>query len=85
MPEDMEGTSVYVFGGEPQGEPHRSLHIQGHRGAGRQPCYESHAGKELKDMGYEGGLWKKQDVVGIKAPVFSMSKLTGVDWHLGQR
>ena len=40
-------------------------------------------GKTLKEMGYEGGLWKRQKIVGIKAPVFSMSKLTGVDWYLG--
>jgi len=41
------------------------------------------AGISLKEQGYEGGLWKKQKLVGIKAPVFSMSKLTGVDSYLG--
>jgi carbamoyl-phosphate synthase large subunit len=40
-------------------------------------------GKKLKDMGYQGGLWKRQKIVAIKAPVFSMSKLIGVDWYLG--
>ena len=40
-------------------------------------------GHTLADQGYEGGLWPKQDLVGIKAPVFSMAKLVGVDWHLG--
>ena len=40
-------------------------------------------GKNLKKLGYQGGLWKRQGIVGIKAPVFSMSKLTGVDWYLG--
>ncbi len=40
-------------------------------------------GKSLEEMGYSGGLWKRQKVVAIKAPVFSMSKLTGVDWYLG--
>jgi carbamoyl-phosphate synthase large subunit len=40
-------------------------------------------GKKLKDEGYEGGLWKKQDLVAVKAPVFSMAKLTGVDTYLG--
>ena len=29
------------------------------------------------------GLWKRQELVGIKAPVFSMSKLAGVDTYLG--
>ena len=41
------------------------------------------AGISLKEQGYEGGLLKKQKLVGIKAPVFSMSKLTGVDSYLG--
>jgi len=41
------------------------------------------AGISLTDQGYEGGLWKRQKLVGIKAPVFSMSKLTGVDSYLG--
>jgi carbamoyl-phosphate synthase large subunit len=41
------------------------------------------AGISLKEQGYEGGLWKRQKLIGIKAPVFSMSKLTGVDSYLG--
>ncbi len=40
-------------------------------------------GEALKDQGYPGGLWPEQDLVGVKAPVFSMAKLVGVDWHLG--
>ena len=40
-------------------------------------------GRKLKDLGYEGGLWKRQKLVAVKAPVFSMSKLTGVDTYLG--
>ena len=42
-------------------------------------------GESLAEQGYEGGLWPKRDLVGIKAPVFSMAKLVGVDWHLGRR
>jgi len=41
------------------------------------------AGISLKEQGYEGGLWKRQKLVAIKAPVFSMSKLPGVDSYLG--
>ncbi len=41
------------------------------------------AGISLKEQGYKGGLWKRQRLVGIKAPVFSMSKLIGVDNYLG--
>jgi carbamoyl-phosphate synthase large subunit len=41
------------------------------------------AGISLAEQGYNGGLGKKQKLVGIKAPVFSMSKLIGVDNYLG--
>jgi len=40
-------------------------------------------GQTLKQQGYQGGLWPVRKLVAIKAPVFSMSKLTGVDTHLG--
>lgn len=40
-------------------------------------------GKSLKEQGYETGLWPRQELIGIKAPVFSMSKLLGVDTYLG--
>ena len=40
-------------------------------------------GKSLKEQGYNTGLWPRQKLVGIKAPVFSMSKLVGVDTYLG--
>ena len=40
-------------------------------------------GKTLEEQGYTGGLWKKQGLVAVKAPVFSMNKLVGVDSYLG--
>ena len=40
-------------------------------------------GRSLADLGYAPGLWPARDLVAIKAPVFSMSKLTGVDTYLG--
>jgi carbamoyl-phosphate synthase large subunit len=40
-------------------------------------------GQTLKQQGYFTGLWPKQRLIAIKAPVFSMSKLTGVDTYLG--
>ena len=40
-------------------------------------------GKSLKEQGYSTGLCQRQELVAIKAPVFSMSKLVGVDTHLG--
>ena len=40
-------------------------------------------GYTLAGEGYPTGLWPRQGLVGVKAPVFSMAKLVGVDWHLG--
>jgi len=40
-------------------------------------------GVSLKEQGYKTGLWPEQPLTGIKAPVFSMSKLLGVDTYLG--
>ena len=40
-------------------------------------------GYTLAEEGYPTGLWPRQGLVGVKAPVFSMAKLVGVDWHLG--
>ena len=40
-------------------------------------------GKTLEELGYKGGLWKRRKIVAVKAPVFSMSKLAGVDTYLG--
>jgi carbamoyl-phosphate synthase large subunit len=40
-------------------------------------------GRSLAAQGYDGGLWPRQPLVAVKAPVFSMAKLRGVDVHLG--
>ncbi len=40
-------------------------------------------GKTLADQGYEGGLWPRQPLFAVKAPVFSMAKLRGVEVNLG--
>jgi carbamoyl-phosphate synthase large subunit len=40
-------------------------------------------GRTLKEAGYPSGLWPERDLVAVKAPVFSMSKLVGVDTYLG--
>jgi carbamoyl-phosphate synthase large subunit len=40
-------------------------------------------GKTLREQGFEGGLWPRQPLVAVKAPVFSMAKLRGVEVHLG--
>jgi carbamoyl-phosphate synthase large subunit len=40
-------------------------------------------GQSLADQGYDGGLWPRRKLFAVKAPVFSMSKLIGVDTYLG--
>jgi carbamoyl-phosphate synthase large subunit len=40
-------------------------------------------GMSLSEQGYSTGLWPRQKLVAVKAPVFSMSKLVGVDTYLG--
>ncbi|MEE8353113.1 MAG: carbamoyl phosphate synthase large subunit, partial [Dehalococcoidales bacterium] len=40
-------------------------------------------GQSLAKQGYQTGLFPKRRLFGIKAPVFSMSKLAGVDTYLG--
>jgi carbamoyl-phosphate synthase large subunit len=40
-------------------------------------------GRSIASQGFPEGLWPERDLVAIKAPVFSMSKLIGVDTHLG--
>jgi carbamoyl-phosphate synthase large subunit len=40
-------------------------------------------GQSLKQQGYAPGLWPRQPLVAVKAPVFSMAKLSGVDTYLG--
>jgi len=40
-------------------------------------------GRTIASQGWPDGLWPERNLVAIKAPVFSMSKLTGVDTYLG--
>jgi carbamoyl-phosphate synthase large subunit len=40
-------------------------------------------GQSLLSQGYRSGLWRKPDLVAVKAPVFSMAKLMDVDTYLG--
>ena len=40
-------------------------------------------GETLQTLGYPAGLWPKQPLVAVKAPVFSTAKLQGVDVLLG--
>ena len=40
-------------------------------------------GESLSEQGYSSGLWPAAPLFAVKAPVFSMSKLSGVDTYLG--
>ncbi len=40
-------------------------------------------GHSLKEQGFQTGLFPAKNLIAIKAPVFSMSKLLGVDTYLG--
>ena len=40
-------------------------------------------GQSIRDQGYNPGLQPRRHLVAVKAPVFSMAKLTGVDTYLG--
>ena len=40
-------------------------------------------GRTLREQGHTGGLLAERPLVAVKAPVFSMAKLTGVDTFLG--
>jgi carbamoyl-phosphate synthase large subunit len=40
-------------------------------------------GRSLASQGYQTGLWPSSNLVAMKAPVFSMAKLIGVDTYLG--
>ena len=40
-------------------------------------------GKSIKELGFKYGLHPNKNLVAVKAPVFSMSKLSGVDSFLG--
>jgi len=81
--EDSEATSVYVLEVNPRGS--RTIpFISKVTGVPVAKLATSvMLGRTLADMGYPGGLWPKQKLVAIKAPVFSMAKLVGVDWYLG--
>ena len=80
---ESEGTTVYVLEVNPRGSrtiPFISK-VTGLPVA--RLATRVMLGHTLAEEGYPSGLWPRQGLVGVKAPVFSMAKLVGVDWHLG--
>ena len=78
-----DATTVYVLEVNPRGS--RTLPFISKVTGVPMPAIATRVmlGETLDAQGYQGGLWPKQKLVSIKAPVFSMGKLVGVDWHLG--
>jgi carbamoyl-phosphate synthase large subunit len=81
--EDTEATSVYVLEVNPRGSRTIPFISKVTGVPVARIATRVMLGHTLAEQGYEGGLWPIQDLVGVKAPVFSMAKLVGVDWHLG--
>jgi len=83
MPSDSQAPSVYVLEVNPRAS--RTIpFISKVTGAPMvNVATKVMLGKSLKEQGYSTGLLKRQKLIGIKAPVFSMSKLLGVDTYLG--
>jgi carbamoyl-phosphate synthase large subunit len=83
MPGDGEGSSVYVL----EVNPRASRTIPFISKVTGVPMVKVATnvmlGKTLQEQGYGTGLRENKKLVGIKAPVFSMSKLAGVDTYLG--
>jgi len=83
MPSSTQGSSVYVL----EVNPRASRTIPFISKVTGVPMVNVATkvmlGKSLKEQGYDTGLWPRQNLVAIKAPVFSMSKLLGVDTYLG--
>jgi len=83
MPNDDGGSSVYVLEVNPRAS--RTVpFISKVTGVPMvRVATKVMLGVSLKEQGYETGLWQTQHLIAIKAPVFSMSKLSGVDTYLG--
>jgi len=83
MPSDSQAPSVYVLEVNPRAS--RTIpFISKVTGAPMvNVATKVMLGKSLEEQGYSTGLLKRQKLIGIKAPVFSMSKLLGVDTYLG--
>ena len=55
-------------GGQPPGQPHRTLHLQGNGGAGGQPGHQGHAGPEPEGAGIRGRFVEAAEHRGHKGP-----------------
>ncbi len=81
--EDAEATTVYIIEVNPRGSRTIPFISKVTAVPVARLATLVMLGQTLSELGYSGGLWPRQKLVGIKAPVFSMSKLVGVDTYLG--
>ena len=81
--EDADGTTVYVLEVNPRGSRTIPFISKVTGVPVARLATKVMLGHTLKEEGFPTGLWPRQGLVGVKAPVFSMAKLVGVDWHLG--
>ena len=80
--QDVEPTTVYVLEVNPRGS--RTIpFISKVTGVPLPTGHPGHAGRQAGRPGLRRRTLPRQKLVGIKAPVFSMSKLVGVDWYMG--
>ena len=81
--EDAQATTVYIIEVNPRGSRTIPFISKVTSVPVARLATRVMLGETLAGLGYSGGLWPRQKLVGIKAPVFSMSKLVGVDTYLG--
>jgi carbamoyl-phosphate synthase large subunit len=83
MPEDGGESSVYVLEVNPRASRTVPFLSKVTGVPMVQTAVNVMLGTSLREQGYASGLWPETGLVAIKAPVFSMSKLIGVDTYLG--
>jgi len=83
MPRNGGGSEVYVLEVNPRGSRTVPFLSKVTGVPMVQVAVNIMLGRSLQEQGYSGGLWKRQRLVAVKAPVFSMAKLIGVDTYLG--
>ncbi|MGH2602060.1 MAG: carbamoyl-phosphate synthase large subunit, partial [Dehalococcoidia bacterium] len=83
VPNGADGTAVYVLEVNPRGSRTVPFLSKVTSVPMVQVAVNIMLGLSLREQGYDGGLWPRKKLVAVKAPVFSMAKLIGVDTHLG--
>ena len=83
MPNEQGGSDVYVIEVNPRGSRTVPFLSKVTGVPMVSVAVNIMLGRSLAEQGYQGGLWPRKHLVAVKAPVFSMAKLIGVDTYLG--